>query len=315
MGAGHDHGHAHGHGAGTRNVRRLWISLALTGTYLIAEVLGGLATGSLALLADAGHMLSDVAALGLALFAMFMARRPAGRAHTYGYHRVEILAALANAMTLVAVAFVIVVEAVERFGAPQPVDGTGVFAIAAGGLLVNLVSMLILSGGRNESLNVRGAWLHVLTDALGSLQAMVAGVLIWAFGWSWVDPLSSVLIALLVVYSSWSLLKETLAVLMESAPGGLDVEEVRRVMLAVNGVEAVTDLHVWTISSGLVALSAHVTSDQQGSSVVERLHEVLHDRFHIQHVTVQVDDPGIRHRCQIDGGRSEAAVALPGCAW
>ena len=286
--AGSAHGHAHARGA---NRRRLAIVLALSATYMVAEAVGGAIANSLALLADAGHMLSDVAALALALFAMHVAGRPATARRTYGHHRAEILAALANGATLLAIAAFVVVEAWERLRDPPAVDGGLVIAIAAGGLLVNLVGLRVLHGGRGESLNVRGAWLHVLADAMGSVGAIVAGVLLVAFGWAWADPAASVLIAVLVVLSSWSLLRETVGVLMEGAPGGVDVDAVRDAILGVPGVSAVHDLHVWSITSGMVALSAHVRAADgaSGDALLRALGAVLRERFGIAHTTIQVE--------------------------
>src|SRR5436305_9688313 len=255
--AGHSHGHSHSHGSGSSRSRLLW-TLGLVVLYMVAEAVGGWLTGSLALLADAGHMLSDAAALGLSVFAMSMSRRPRTSKRTYGYHRLEILAALANGATLVAISILVMIEAVRRFGRPEAVDAAGMMGIAAGGLLVNLVALWILHEGRDESLNVRGAWLDVVTDALGSVQAIVAGVLIWRFGWQWADPVASVLIALLVIYSAWSLLRAATGVLMEHAPAHIDVDEVQEAMAQVPGVLEVHDLHVWTITSGMESLSAHV---------------------------------------------------------
>jgi cobalt-zinc-cadmium efflux system protein len=258
---------------------------------MLAEAVGGWLTGSLALLADAGHMLSDVAALGLSLFAMWMARRPATSRKTYGYRRMEILAALVNGATLVALSLFVLAEAWERFRNPPEVNAAGLMGIAAGGLLVNLASLWILHAGRDESLNVRGAWLHVLTDALGSVQAIAAGVLIWAFGWRWADPAASVLISLLVIYSSWDLLKEATAVLMEHAPPHIDVDKVREAMASVPGVLAIHDLHVWTITSGMESLSAHVVvrEDRYGCEMLGEIRSVLHDRFGLHHTTVQME--------------------------
>lgn len=291
----HSHAHRHDHGAGgsrTENRNRLRWALALAASFMVAEVVGGIAANSLALLADAGHMLSDVAALGLSLFALWMAGRPSGSGKTFGYHRVEILAALVNGATLVALAVWIVVEAVGRLDAPPEVRGPLLLVVAVGGLVVNLIALAVLHGGRDESLNVRGAWLHVMADALGSVQAIAAGALIWAFGWYWVDPVASIVIAVLIVYSSWSLLQEAVSVLMESAPGHLDVDEVRDAILRVEGVGEVHDLHVWTITSGFVALSAHVVAEEgaeRNGDLLPVLREELHDRFGIEHVTIQVE--------------------------
>ncbi len=287
MGAGHSHPH-HGPAASRR---RLALTLGLAAVYMLAEAIGGWLTGSLALLADAGHMLSDVAALGLSLFAIWMARRPPTPRRTYGYHRLEILAALANGATLVAISIFVLFEAFERFRRPSEVAAPAMMAIAAGGLLINLAGLWILRPGHNESLNVRGAWLHVLTDALGSVQAIAAGVLIWAFGWQWADPAASVLIALLVIYSAWSLLKEATAVLMESAPAHMNVDEMRDAMMGVPGVLEVHDLHVWTITSGLDSLSAHVVVEEgrYNCDLLAEIRSALHDRFGIHHMTVQIE--------------------------
>lgn len=291
--AGHSHGHSHGpaDGSGAGHQKRLALALVLSALYMVAEAVGGVLTGSLALLADAGHMLSDVAALGLSLFAIWIAQRPPNSRRTYGYHRTEILAALANGATLVALSVYVLFEAWQRFREPTEVEAPWMMAIAAGGLLINLIGLQILSGGRKDNLNVRGAWLHVLTDALGSAQAMLAGGLIWAFGWSWADPLASVLIALLVIYSSWSLLKEAVGVLMEGVPAHIDVDAVRSTLAGIPGVSSVHDLHVWTITSGREALSAHLVVEEEKAqrALLLQVRKVLHDRFGIHHVTVQVE--------------------------
>jgi cobalt-zinc-cadmium efflux system protein len=292
MGAGHHHDHGHGATGGEGARRRLSLTLALVASYMVAEVVGGLMANSLALLADAGHMLSDAAALALALFAIWFARRPATSRHTYGYYRAEILAALVNAGSCIAISIFIFVEAFGRFLSPQPVEGEIMMAVSTGGLAVNLVSLWLLHGGREQSLNVRGAWLHVVSDTLGSVQAIAAGALILAFGWWWADPLASVLIGVLIVYSSWSLMRESVAVLMEGAPPNLDVDDVRNRLMQVPGVQDVCDLHVWTITSGLVALSAHVVAERPSFDVLHDLRHELKDRFGIQHTTIQFDPPG-----------------------
>ncbi|MEX0716393.1 MAG: cation diffusion facilitator family transporter [Planctomycetaceae bacterium] len=297
MHGGHDHHHAHAmHAAGNR--RRLALTLVLAACYMLAEFIGGIVTNSLALLADAGHMLSDVAALALSLFAVWIADRPAPARRTYGYYRAEILAALANGAALVAIALFIVVEAWERFQDPPEVRAPLMMAIAVGGLLVNLAGLLILHAGRHENLNIRGAWLHVLSDALGSVGAIAAGGLIWAFGWRWADPLASVLIALLVIYASWRLLAESVSVLMESAPRGIDVDEVFAALKETPGVLGVHDLHVWTITSGLDSLSAHVVIDGERTHhhVLADLRTMLHDRFGIDHITIQIEPEGFEER-------------------
>jgi cobalt-zinc-cadmium efflux system protein len=284
------HSHSHSHAAGGSRGRLTW-TLGLILVYMVAEAVGGWLTGSLALLADAGHMLSDAAALGLSLFAMSMAQRPRTAKRTYGYHRLEILAALANGATLVAISILVMVEAVHRFGRPEAVEARGMIGIAAGGLLVNLVALRILHAGRDENLNMRGVWLHVLTDALGTVQAIVAGALIWGFGWQWADPVASVLISLLVIYSAWSLLREATGVLMESAPAHIDVNEVHEVLAGVQGVLEVHDLHVWTITSGMESLSAHVVVEDRrfDCEVLGEIRATLHERFGIHHITVQME--------------------------
>jgi cobalt-zinc-cadmium efflux system protein len=289
----HDYRHETGLQAGSQS-RPIAITLGLVVLYMGLEVVGGIVSGSLALLADAGHMLSDAGALALTLFAMKVARRRPTAEQTYGYYRAEILAALANGATLVAIALYIFVEAFERFRDPPEVQGPLMLAVACGGLLVNGAGLWILRRGREGNLNVRGAWLHVLTDALGSIQAIVAGALIWAFAWNWVDPVASVSIGLLVIYSSWSLIAQSVAVLMEGAPGNVKVDDVRAALLDLSDVSSVHDLHVWTITSGFVALSAHVTCAEPAKrdDVLQSAQRVLAERFGIRHSTIQIDrDP------------------------
>lgn len=309
MGAGHNHGHGHGHSHGhshgnSANRRRLTIALALTSSYMLAEAIGGWYANSLALLADAGHMLSDTGALALSFFALWIAQKPATPERTYGYHRTEILAALANGATLIAISLFIFVEAWERFHEPQPVAGRTVMLIAVGGLLINIAGMWTLHGGRDDNLNIRGAWLHLLTDALGSVGAIAGGAMVWAFGWYWADPAVSVAIGLLVIYSSWALLRESVAVLLEGTPAHINLVDVRQTMLGVDGVDSVHDLHVWTISSGMDAMSGHVVvSDVDAArrgagTVLAELHHTLHERFGLHHMTIQVEPPDFsEQRC------------------
>ena len=291
----HDHrAHSHTHDARAAGSRRLTIVLLLAGAYMVAEVVGGLLTNSLALLADAGHMLSDVAALGLALFALKAARREATARRTYGFYRTEILAALANGATLVAISFYIFFEAYQRFRNPPVVEGVGMMGVALGGLAVNLAGLWILRLGQAQSLNERGAWLHVMTDALGSVGAIIGGFAVWRFGWLWADPAVSVVIGALVVFSSWGLLRESVAVLMEGAPGHIDVDSLRDSMATAPGVESVHDLHVWSITSGMVSLSAHVcaTDGASHAEFLTHLRAMLHDRFGIDHMTIQIEPSG-----------------------
>jgi cobalt-zinc-cadmium efflux system protein len=270
------------------------VVLVLVLLYMGAEVVGGILTNSLALLADAGHMLSDAAALGLSIFAIRISQRPATARRTFGYYRMEILAALANGSALVAISLFVFVEAFRRIGEPPEVAGGLMMAVAGGGLLVNLAGLWILHEGRSESLNVRGAWLHVLGDALGSVGVIAAGTLIWAFGWHWADPVASIVVGVLVLYSAWSLLRETVAVLMEEAPAHIDVDQVRDAIIANPAVRAVDCLHVWTITSGMVALSAHVAieGEQPTGRLLGEIRRTLHDRFGIDHITLQLEPKG-----------------------
>jgi cobalt-zinc-cadmium efflux system protein len=288
------HHHHHDHAPRGQNKRRLAATLVLTLAYMFAEVVGGWLSDSLALLADAGHMLSDAAALGLSLFAAWIAHRPPTPQHSYGYYRAEILAALANGATLAAISIVIFVEAVARFTEPHPVEGGWMIGIALGGLFVNLIGLALLHRGRSESLNIHGAWLHLMTDALGSVATLAAGGLIWAYGWQWADPAASILICLLVVYSCWDLLKESIAILMESTPKNLDLDAVRNALIAGPGVCSVHDLHIWTITSGMVSLSAHVivADDQSPQTSLGNLRKMLHDQFGLDHTTIQIEMQG-----------------------
>jgi cobalt-zinc-cadmium efflux system protein len=285
----------------TEDRRRLSVTLALVATYLIAEVVGGLWAGSLALLADAGHMFSDAGALALSLFAIWLAQRPSSVERTFGYHRVEILAALANGVTLVAVALLILREAALRLSAPRDVLGAPMLIVAVGGLIVNLAGLWMLRGGKDSNLNVRGAWLHVLGDTLGSIGVIAAAFLVWVFGWTWADPIASVGIALLVIYASWHLIRETVGVLMEAAPGHIDVEEVRRALGGTPGVLSIHDLHVWTITSGFVSLSCHVESSRQvpDHELLTALQGLLRERFGIDHATIQIEPAGFERKARI----------------
>jgi cobalt-zinc-cadmium efflux system protein len=296
----HHHHHDHEHRPEETPVaqrRRMALALALTASYMVAEVIGGLWSDSLALLADAGHMLSDAAALALSLFAMWMAGRPASKHRTYGYHRSEVLAALANGAALLAIAALVVKEAFERLGQTEAVQGVPMLAVATGGLAMNLVVLASLRHGKEASLNVRAAFLHVLSDALGSVGAIAAGLAIYLRGWYWADPVASIIIAALVTHSAWSLLRETLGVLMEHAPTTVDVDELQRTLSADAEVDEVHDLHVWTITSGLVCLSAHVVVSAAASDherMLARLTHLAKERYGIDHITIQLERPAFR---------------------
>lgn len=296
--------HAHDHGdARTMNRRRLLLTLFLALGYAGIELVGGLLTGSLALLADSLHMVSDVAALALSLLAVWMAARPASGRRTFGNSRAEILAALANGLALAVVAIFITIHAVERFMTPRDVAGEGVMVVATGGLLINLIGLWILEGGRSESLNVRGAWLHVLSDTLASVGVIIAGAGIWAFGWLWIDPAVSMIVSALVLLSAWHLIREALDVLMETAPAHLDPEEIRDALVDVQGVESVHCLHVWTIGSGEISLSSHlvIAPERDAEGLLQHVRTTLTERFGIDHTTIQIEpgsgDPGDEAAC------------------
>jgi len=276
-----------------QNARRLRGVLLLTASYMVVEAIGGWLTNSLALVADAGHMLTDVAALGLALGAMWMAERRAPPEKTYGYHRLEILAAFVNAVALVVLSLAIFYHAVGRWREPPPVRGLEMMLIAAGGLSINLLAAVLLHPGHRQSLNVRGALLHVVSDGLGSLGAMIAGILIWSKGWYWADPLFGLITGGLIILCSWRLLKETVNVLLEATPAHIDIARVADAIRTTPGVVEVHDLHVWTISCGKEALSAHVVLTEAAShrEILHRLQERLKERFGIAHITIQIETP------------------------
>lgn len=268
--------------------------LALTLAYAVAEIVGGVMTGSLALLADAGHMLTDVASLGLALGALWMSTRPATISHTYAYGRVEILVALVNGLFMWGVVAWIAVEAVQRLGRTAHVDAGTMLAIASGGLVVNAVAYAILrgrGGAGGGSLNLRGAGLHVLGDLLGSAGAMTAAIVIRLTGWTRADPLASLAIGILILISSWRVIRDAVHVLLEGAPAGIDVAELIGALRKVAGVAGVHDLHVWTITSGYPALSAHVVCDhgQPRDMLLARLNRILRERYGITHTTIQLE--------------------------
>lgn len=292
--AGHDHAHdpAHGHSHGAPSAAgtsRLALALAVTAIFLVVEVVGGWLSNSLALLADAGHMLTDVGALALSLFVAWFSRQPATPRKTFGYLRWEILAALINGAVLLVASGWILWESVQRIRAPEPIVGGLMFAVATGGLLVNGLSAWLLHRSAEESLNLRGAYLHVLSDLLGSVAAIVAALAVRQ-GWLLADPLASILMTALIVRGAWRLVREAVDILLESTPAHIDVEAVRLAMRAVPGVGEVHDLHVWTLTSGVVAMSAHavVPVERNHQVVLEGLHEAV-GRFGIRHATIQLE--------------------------
>jgi cobalt-zinc-cadmium efflux system protein len=282
-------GHSHAHHR-PDDGRRMGMVLAINVAMLAIGIAGGLVFGSLALLADAGHVLTDVLAIGVALFATWMARRPAGPQRTFGFRRGEIFAALFNGITLVAIAIVVFVEAIMRLSNPPTVEGGGVIVVGLLSLLGNGVAAVVLAGGDRANVNLEGVLRHTAADALGALGVVLAGLVVVTTGWEQADAVVSIAIAVLILLASWRLLREPFDVLMETAPEGIDVEEVGSAMCGVSGVREVHDLHVWTVTSGFPALAAHIRSDpnQDAGEVRERLEVVLHERFGLEHTTLQV---------------------------
>lgn len=288
----HRHGKDDGGGYASSTRRRLLTVLLLTATYMVAEAAGGWWTGSLALLADAGHMLTDVAALALALLAAWFGSRPANPRKTFGYYRLEILAAFVNGVALVVVSLVILYEAYERWHDPPAIERGGVMiAVATGGLFINLLSAWLLHGAHEHDLNVRGAWMHVIGDALGSVGAIAAGALVAFYGWYAADPLFSAVIGLLIIWGSWKLIRDATNVLLEGTPAHINLAAVEQAILDTRGVEDVHDLHVWTITSGRDALSAHVIHNGGVSppALLSELRTKLHERFGVDHLTIQME--------------------------
>ena len=312
--AHHEHaGHGHVHGRAGAPLPRLRLVLVLTAVFMVVEAVGGWISGSLALLADAGHMLTDVGALGLSLVTAWIAQRPAGESKTFGYLRWEILAALVNGAALFGIAALIVVEAVQRLQDPQPIR-TGLFlAVAAAGLVVNLVSLLVLHGVRDGSLNVRGAYLHVMGDALGSVGALLAAAIIAVTGWTLADPIVSVLLSLLILLGAWRLVRESTDILLEAAPSHVSIPEVQRRMLGVPGVVAVHDLHVWTVTNGMVAMSGHaVVPDLVAHpGVLDGIRTEMAG-MGIHHVTVQIEVQDGCEGCAATAGTHAGRMAHPG---
>lgn len=290
MSAGHSHATVRaGH------ERKLWMALGLTGSFMIAEVIGAFVTGSLALLSDAAHMMTDTLALAISLVAIQVAKRAADRKRTFGYARFEILAAAFNALLLFGVAFYILYEAYLRLQAPAEIQSTGMLVIAVLGLIVNLISMRLLSAASGESLNVKGAYLEVWSDMLGSIGVIIAAVLIMFTGWGWVDSVVAAAIGFWVVPRTWTLLKASMNVLLQGVPDGIDIDAVEQAIHAVPGVRKVHDLHIWALTSGKNVLSTHLVVDPaQGSEqqVLAQVTELLHEQFDISHVTIQIEGAG-----------------------
>lgn len=297
---GSEHGHSHG-----RNKKTLLIAFLITTIYMIVEAVGGFLTNSLALIADAGHMLSDSISLGIGFLAFTIGEKAADQFKTYGYKRFEILAAVFNGVTLVLIAGYIFYEAYHRFADPPNVASTGMLSIAVVGLLVNLlVAWILMRGGDTKgNLNLRAAFLHVLGDLLGSVGAITAALLIMFFGWAWADPLASVIVAILVLISGWRVTKEAIHVLMEGTPKDVDIDEVKKAVQSIPGVRSMHDLHIWSITSGRNALSSHVVVDEDvtfvGSQRLLRQIETTLAQQKIGHVTIQLENEENPHRDSI----------------
>ncbi len=271
--------------------RAMQIVLGLTILYLIVEVFGGLLTHSLSLLADAGHMLTDVGGLALALFAVWMASKPATPQRSFGYTRLEVLAALVNGGVLFAMGFVILYEAIQRFQSPPEITSGPMLVVAVVGLIVNLASAFILHSAAADSLNARGAFLEVVSDTLGSVGVIVAAIIMALTGWYYADPIASVFLSLFIFPRTWALMREAVNILLEGAPSSINVPEIETALEAIDGVADVHDLHVWTITSGLVSLSAHVVlrDAADAQAALEAINRTLRERFAIQHTTIQTE--------------------------
>lgn len=302
MGANHTHSHSHEH-RGAESINKLKLALVLTSVYMFAEAAGGWFANSLALLADAGHMLTDVAAMALTLAAIWFASRPATAKKTFGYYRLEILAAFVNGIALVLISLWVIYEAYERWSAPPEIKGFELTLIAVGGLVINLICAWLLHGDHEHDLNMRGAWLHVVGDALGSVTAIAAGALIIAFGWLWADAVSSVLISVIIIVGAWNLIKESVNVLLEGTPAHINLKAVEETIRQTENVEDVHDLHVWTITSGMEALSVHIIHRETVSQkeLLGTVRRRLHDEFGIDHLTIQLEpletEPQTAHSC------------------
>lgn len=298
MGHDHDHGHSHSHSA---NKKTLTISLIIITVYMAVEVIGGLLTNSLALLADAGHMLSDAVSLFIALMAFKFSSKVADYGKTYGYKRFEILAAVINGATLILISGYIIYEAIERFQNPPEIQSSGMLIVAFIGLLVNVLVAWIMMRGADvkENLNMRGAYLHVISDMLGSVGAIIAALLIMFFGWGWADPLASVIVSILVLRSGYLVTKSSVHVLMEGTPENVEVDKVNEKILKTDGIKSIHDLHIWTITSGLNALTCHAVVNEkmtiEESEILLRKVEHELEHMNIHHVTIQLETPAHLH--------------------
>ncbi|WP_147534090.1 cation diffusion facilitator family transporter [Bacillus marasmi] len=294
MGHHHHHGHSHEHGHHhhSSNQKALFWAFILIAIFMVVEVIGGILTNSLALLSDAGHMLSDAVALGLSFFAIKIGQRKATISKSYGYKRFEIIAAGLNGITLIVISLYIFIEAYQRFQDPPEIQSLGMLTISLIGLLVNIAAAFILmSGDKDGNLNVRSAFLHVIGDMLGSVGAICAALLIYFFGWGFADPIASIIVAILILFSGWNVTKESLHILMEGTPSNIECEKVKQALMKIPCVNDVHDLHVWSITSGMPMLTCHISIGDATShdTVLTNAQSLLHDQFGIDHSTIQVE--------------------------
>lgn len=296
----HGHNHAHGH-VHTNNKKVLLISFIIIGLFMIIEIIGGFFANSLALLSDGLHMLSDTVSLGVALLAFIYAEKNATKSKTFGYKRFEILAALFNGVTLFVIGVVIIIEAIRRFFVPENVQSTEMFIISVIGLIVNIIvaSFMFKGGDTHENINMRGAFLHVLGDLLGSVGAIIAAILIWSFGWYVADPIASTIVSLLIIKSSWGITKSSLNILMEGTPSNVDINQVIASIKSEPAIHAVHDCHIWTISNEMNALSCHAVVDNEmsiaeGEQLLHRIEHTL-EHLNIQHMTIQLETSAHKH--------------------
>ncbi len=303
----HDDHHVHSHDLKETPYSRLWWAFAINLVFLVIEIIGGFLVNSLALLADAGHMLTDVGALALAIFVAHMARKPATPNRTFGLLRAEVIGAFLNGATLVLIVGFILYEAWERLGSVQTIDGPVMILIAVFGLIANVVSAVILSKGHEENVNLRGAFLHMVADALGSVGAIVAGLVIWTTGWFPVDAIASVVIGLLILWSSWGFLKQTLNILLEATPENIDYMDVKNSLEEMEHIDKVHDLHIWTITSGMPVLSAHIklaeccSDTDHWQKCLRDANNLLKEKFGLEHTTLQIEpnDGSCTQECQM----------------
>jgi cobalt-zinc-cadmium efflux system protein len=295
----HDHGHDHGHGHGGHHHAHsmrgkaptvIVRAILVTFVFMIVELVGGWMSNSLALISDAAHMLTDIGAMLLSLFAIWVARRPVTLTMSFGYHRAEILGALLSGLLIWLISGVLIYEAVIRMQSPPEVQGPIVFVVAVIGLAANLFSMWMLHAAKEDNLNVRAAYLHLLSDSLGSVGAIIAGIVLWLTDWRPIDPIVTVIFAGLMLVSSWSLVKEAVGVLMESTPSHVDPTQIQKHLVEIEGVQEAHDLHIWTVSSGRLALSVHLVSES-AEVTLKLAHELLREKFGIVHTTIQVEHP------------------------